>query len=379
MTEARAPWLVALTLGLAALGCGAEPSEQTERAEQSIVFGEPSGADQDGVLLLRAVPEGGNESLCTASLVAPQLLVTARHCVSYFNGEQFSCTVAGEAINNPTGGGKLGLHLPPESIEVYAGGVPRKAPLAHGAQIFSTLSSTICKNDLAFVALDTAVEAPLVPLRLGRSAEVGEKTVMIGYGMTESQDSIDYRKQPRAQKRDLDVSAVGLDSIADGTPVVTPRTIVVDEPCGCIGDSGGPLLAQATGALLGVYSVLEGNGCASPDASHRMTHVPPFQALIEEAFAAVGSTPVPETEAPGASGGAGGATATPAPAGGSPDIDPSAGGTGDTGTPPGDAKPHDESSGCSVGAARSLDDARATLGIALLMLAMLRCRRRATA
>jgi hypothetical protein len=110
-----------------------------------------------------------------------------------------------------------------------------------------------------------------------------------------------------------------------------------------------------------------------------MTHVPPFQALIEEAFAAVGSTPVPETEAPGPSDGAGGATATPTPAGGSPDIDPSAGGTGDTGTHPGDAKPHDESSGCSVGAARSIDDARATLGIALLMLAMLQGRRRAAA
>lgn len=377
MTEARAPWLAALPL-LATLGCGAEPSEHLGRAEQGIVFGEPSSADQDGVLLLRAVPEGGNESLCTASLVAPRLLVTARHCVSYFNGEQFSCTVAGEAFDNPTGGGKLGLHLPPESIEVYGGGAPRKTPLAHATQIFSTLSSTICKNDLAFVSLDTAIEAPLVPMRLGRPAEAGEKTVMIGYGMTEGQDAIDYRKQPRAQKRDLRVSAVGLDSLADGTPVVTPRTLVVDEPCGCIGDSGGPLVAQATGALLGVYSLLEGNGCALPDASHHMTHVPPFQALIEEAFAAVGSTPVPEPPPTQPGDGAGGATATPTPTGGSADIDPSAGDAGDAGTPPAEPKPQDKSSGCSIEATRSIDEAHATLCIALLLLAT-RLRRRGAA
>jgi hypothetical protein len=203
---------------------------------------------------------------------------------------------------------------------------------------------------------------------------------MIGFGMTESQDFIDYRKQPRAQKRDLHVSAVGLDSLADGTPVITPRTLVVDEPCGCIGDSGGPLLAQASGALLGVYSLLEGNGCALPDARHHMTHVPPFQALIEEAFAAVGSTPVPEPEPSQLVAGAGGASATPTPAGGSPDVDPGAGGTGDMLTPAPQANPRDDGKGCSLAAAQSLGgDGLAELGIALLVLAARTRRRRAAA
>ena len=255
--------------------------------------GEASGAEQDGVVLLRAELDEG-EVLCSASLVGPNLLLTARHCVAYLTEGQFSCTVRGEPTDNPTGGGRLGLHLPAADLEVYGRKTPRKTILAHGLRIISTQSPTPCRNDLAFVVLDTALDLPLVPLRLGRSAQAHELGVLVGYGLDGEQQAIDYRTQARAQRRDLEIEAVGPDSISDGVTTVPPRSLLLQGPSGCIGDSGGPLLSQETGAILGVYSLQRGESCTAPGVVHRLTHVPPFRALIDEAFTAAGGEPVPE-------------------------------------------------------------------------------------
>jgi hypothetical protein len=135
---------------------------------------------------------------------------------------------------------------------------------------------------------------PIVPLRLGSSAQAGEAAVLVGNGLTHDGQSIDYQTQKRAKKADLEILQVGPDSLADGVTTVAPRSIVLEGPSGCVGDSGGPLLAQSTGALLGVYSLLEGESCEASDVRHHLVHVPPFMELIDEAFAAVGDQPRPE-------------------------------------------------------------------------------------
>ena len=314
----------ALSAGV--IGCAEGGSSEAVAARlQAIIDGEASGPDQDGVLLLRAELDDGGELLCSSTLVAPNLLVTARHCVSYLSEGLFSCSVRGELFDNPDGGGRLGLHLPPPSIEVYGREIPRKSALAHGQQIVSTLSPSVCQNDLAFVVLDTALDLPLVPLRLGRSAELGEASVLIGYGMDGDDVAIDYRTQPRQQRRDLEIAAVGPDSIADGVTTVPPRALILQGPSGCIGDSGGPLLSQASGALLGVYSLLAGASCAAPRAYHQLVHVPPFQTLIDEAFAAANAEPLLEPEQPTGEAGAG-AAGSPSGAGGATETETGAAG-----------------------------------------------------
>jgi secreted trypsin-like serine protease len=310
-------------LSASVLSCaeGAGGDELATRS-QSIIDGEASGAEQDGVLLLRAQLDDGSELLCSSSLVAPNLLITAQHCVSYLTDGPFSCTVRGELVDNPGGGGRLGLHLPADSIEIYGRKTPRKMPLAHGVRIISTLSPSVCDNDLAFVVLDDLLELPLVPLRLGRSAEADETAVLVGYGLRQSDLAIDYRTQPRQQKRDLQIAAVGPDSLADGVATtVPPRSVILEGPSGCVGDSGGPLLSQATGALLGVYSLLESSSCASPSAHHQLVHVPPFQTLIDEAFAAAGAEPLLEPEPTGEAGAAAaGAAGAGSTSGGAADV-----------------------------------------------------------
>lgn len=347
---ARPRWLALAGLCGSLLGCAeAGPTEPSSALSQPIISGELSGAEQDGVVLLRAELDEG-EVLCSASLVGANLVVTALHCVSHLSDGPFSCTVRGDLIDNPTGGGHLGLHLPAESLEIYGGKTPRKTMLARGQQVISTLSQTPCRNDLAFVVLDRALDLPLVPLRMGRSAAPHEATVLVGYGLVDEQQAIDYRTQPRAQKRDLEIDAVGPDSIADGVTTVPPRSLILDGPSGCVGDSGGPLLSQETGAILGVYSLQQGDSCAASNVRHRMTHVPPFQTLIDEAFAAAGCEPLLE-EVP--SSGSAGAPAEPTADAGAAGEPSGAGGAaassaaGAPATTPPDASRPGQRSSCS--------------------------------
>lgn len=304
------------------LGCSSSP--QLHSWQERVVDGKPSTAEQDGVLLLRGLLQDDTEFVCTASLVAPNLVLTAQHCVSYIADGPFACNARGELTDNPEGGGQLGLGLPPERIEVYGAPTPRMAPLARAVQIVSTHSTNICQNDIAFVVLDAALDLPVVPLRVGRPAAVGERGVLVGYGMGAGERGIDYRTQRREQKGGLEIRGVGPDSVEDGVTTVPPRSLLLEGPSGCIGDSGGPLLAEQTGAVVGIYSLQTASDCASPRVTHQLVHVPPFEFLMRDAFEAAGATPLLEEPASsgGASSGVGGAGAEPVGGGGGAESDP---------------------------------------------------------
>jgi Trypsin len=357
----------AMAVAALSAACGSPSGEPGGRVEQAIVGGEPSDATQDGVLLLRGTIGDASELLCTASLVAPNLVLTARHCVAYLSEGLFSCDVHGELSPSDAEGGRLGLHLPPEQLQLYSGETPRRAPLARGQRIFSTLSPTICRNDIAFLLLDRALEQPLVPMRLGGLAEVGEQSVLVGFGMDKDESSIDYVTQPRLQRRDLRIAAVGPGSVSDGVTTTPPRSLLLRGPSGCIGDSGGPLLSQASGAVLGVYSLQAGESCTAASVGQQLVQVQPFKSLIAEAFEAAGAEPVPERE-PAANGDEGGQPPAPLPP-------PEAGSGGASSEPEPEPEPEvaaKEGASCAIAAPHGSGGAAWLLVVAV----HLRCRRR---
>jgi hypothetical protein len=318
-------------------GCsGPLPEELTQRHAQAIIDGVASGSDQDGVVMLHALLEDETDSLCSASLVAPNLVLTARHCVSYLMPGQFSCNVRGELIDNPEGGGTLGAHLPAESIEVFGRATPRSKPLAHGRQIISTLAQAICTNDLAFIVLDTALDLPIVPMRLDGRAVVGESGSLVGFGLVRDQRVLDHRYQARASKAGIEIAELGPDSLEEGVTTAPPRSLILRGPSGCVGDSGGPFLAASTGAVLGVYSLLGGDDCEADNTYHQLVHVPPFQALIAEAFTAADAVPTPEAAPTTGEGGSAGEAHT------------SLAGADNTGATPSEPKPDGEESSCTM-------------------------------
>jgi len=312
--------------------------------------------------MLHALLEDETDVLCSASLVAPNLVLTARHCVSYLMPGRFSCNVRGELIDNPEGGGTLGSHLPAESIEVFGRATPRSTPLARGQQIISTLAQAICTNDVAFIVLDTALELPIVPLRLEGAALVGESGSLVGFGLVRDQHLLDYRYQSRASKDDLEIAELGPDSLEEGVTTAPPRSLILRGPSGCIGDSGGPFLAASSGAVLGVYSLQGGEDCEADNTYHQLVHVPPFQALIAEAFAAADAVPTPEPMQATGEGGSGGEALTPTA------------GADSAGAKSSEPKSDGEESSCTVASAGS--SPRAAVWPALALLLRLRRRRR---
>src|SRR3954471_24141592 len=291
MTSARPLALWAMLVP--AVGCAEQaPLENRQTSSAAIIDGEVSGSDQDGVLLLRARLDRG-EVLCSASLIGPNLIITARHCVSYYTDGLFSCSVQGELTDSIGNAGELGLHLPAANLEVYGGKKPRKL-LARGQRVLSTLSPSVCTNDLAFVVLDQDVAFPVVPLRLDRPAQRDEVVTLVGYGLDGQQQAIDVQSAVRHQKTPLKLAGVGPDSVADGVSDVPPRTLILQGISGCVGDSGGPLLAALSGAPLGVYLLQRGERCTDRAVVHQLVHVEPFHNLINDAFAAAGVEPIAE-------------------------------------------------------------------------------------
>ncbi len=196
--------------------------------DQAIVHGAPDKGRHPSVLALLAEDEQGT-ALCTGALVAPNLVLTARHCVSYLRSESVAC---------PSHTAQISGDRAPESIVVLRGDDARTAqPIARGAEIIANKSKILCSNDYALLRLDRPVH-DLKPMRVSsHGAVAGHAITAVGFGLTGSNGSA-------GQKR-----------FRTGVPIlsVTSSEFSVGEAT-CSGDSGGPALDETTGEIVGVVS-----------------------------------------------------------------------------------------------------------------------------
>jgi hypothetical protein len=307
---------------LAATACSQGAPETTAQSREPIWEGEPSGESDDGVVFL--IARGSKTSQCTATLVAPNLIITAKHCVVEFSSEPFSCTSEGE-LTSGSRGGAMGALIAPENISFVVGAEAARnpTPSALGLQIFSVATPSICRNDIAMVLLDREIlDVPIVPMRLGQGNSRGEMLRVIGYG-ADHNGAFGTRNTLRDQR----IVQVGVSAfLEDGDPV-PPRTFMTVGPSLCIGDSGGPALTENE-AITAVWSQLVG-ACGDDDARNYFTQIAPFEdTIVRPAFEAAGYEPLLEVEmgsggAPTADAGTGG---EPAGSGASGGVETSAGG-----------------------------------------------------
>lgn len=273
-----------------ALACGeADLSSELGRVEQPIVRGEPSDATEDATVyvLTRLTPTEG--TACTGTLIAPNLVATALHCVTESALGTFSCGTDGSLQADDMSQGRLGSFVEPSDVEIYAGVSVGSEPGALGAKLIGTGSNQICRNDLAFVVLDRAMEAPIARVRLNDFVRYGEALRVVGYGQTDVDGS--SGRYTRTGVRVVDVGP-----LADGeSGTAAPRTFVANEGP-CHGDSGGPAFSADTGALLGVYSLTSGSSCTGAGIRNVYTHLSPFAALAMDAYAEAGAEPLLEDD-----------------------------------------------------------------------------------
>ncbi len=267
--------------------------EPTSTTTTPIINGTDSpNGPQDAVVLL--VITDGSFGACSGTLVAPNLVLTALHCVSRTADKAFGCDADGNLFG---GGTQVGADHDPSTIGVYVGnkrppfGIEPVTPAAKGAKIFHPTTKTLCNSDIALIMLDTAIDAPIAPMRLDAPPVVNESFTAVGWGVTVTDPFPDTRQQ-RANVR---IKRVGrYESAIEAVPV---NEFLIGEAI-CSGDSGGPAMASQTGAILGVVS-RGGNGTSDPNdpaagcmgGTNFYTRVDGFRDLILGAFEEAGAEP----------------------------------------------------------------------------------------
>jgi hypothetical protein len=285
-------WIVLgpVLLLLANGGCGAGPSWAHERESSTAepIYGGEIDDDANSSPAVVAVQVVSTSIvLCSGSLVAPNVLVTARHCVSAAVSDSVLCEESGASGS----GAQLGADADPSTIQVFTGARPNldSPPDARGTAIFHATSDVLCNADVALVVLDTPI-AKITPLavRLSRAMSVGESLRAVGYGENDEGEPAGTR----FRKDSIDVLAVGETISASMTPLGSNEFELGLSICQ--GDSGGAAISETTGAVVGVVS--RGGSCTD-DFGHVFTSLAGFESLFTQAFATAGGAPTFEAPA----------------------------------------------------------------------------------
>lgn len=281
-----------------ASGCALDAT-QTGKSSAPIIGGVASGVEDDSAVWLGILSsEGYPQGSCSGVLLADNVVLTARHCVSRTSGGGIACSRDGKPIS----GGGVRSDYAATTVAVVIGSTMGRdtRAAAKGQQIFTTGSNNLCNNDLAVVVLDRRIEnAAIAKVRLNGPPQKGENILAVGWGVSNNST-----KNGRRRRADIPIAAVGPVSTST-TGAIAPNEFAIGEGI-CSGDSGGPAYSMETGAVLGVVS-RGGNGAPydpmkDPDytqcvdsaeykTSNIYTRVDTLKDVIYQAFEVAGGEP----------------------------------------------------------------------------------------
>lgn len=286
-----ATWALAFASLGGVFGCGSSGSDggsedvapSLESSSHTAIFGGlPDAELQSGVVALR-VGEVAPYEVCSGALVAPNVVLTARHCVSRMIASTVICTDRGESAN----GVHVGADHDPSSIQVFTGERPdfHGASSARATALVHVVGTSLCNSDLALVVLDRApAGVRALAVRLGKSVQPHERIRAIGYGKSDAVDDTRSAVGKRMRRDDVNVLEVGAKLTASDT-ALGDKEFEVGRSI-CQGDSGGPSISEATGAVVGVVS--RGADCRQ-DFGHVYTQTSGFEPLFALALEKAGT------------------------------------------------------------------------------------------
>ncbi|QUH06344.1 trypsin-like serine protease [Saccharopolyspora erythraea] len=210
------------------LGSGLPPAPTASASAPMIVDGEFTESAPWAARLY----QDGKDGHCTASVISPEWILTARHCIQ--DQHQWGFRIGDVE------------HAKGQYVDVAAGGVR-----LHDAA------------DLALLQLSSPVQAETV--RLGTLDDVaeGDEVTIHGWGQTEQEEQSPLLKNAKLRVTDVAAKDAYGGKAVDGT--------AINGVCG-VGDSGGPMFA-GNGTQVGVLST-------GTDKTCQYTHVGAFRDWI---------------------------------------------------------------------------------------------------
>lgn len=284
-------WIGALALGTTvfASGCAAEdPNADVDvdvaLASEARIFGGSRDDGESSAAVAIRVGQTDPFELCSGALIAPNVVLTARHCVATEIADKVTCSSTGRSTTGP----QLSGNALPREVSVYLGASPRftGAPQGVAKAIITPSGDELCDSDIALLVLDRRVEgASFAPVRLQGGVSPGEKVRSVGYGQNDKSLPIGTR----LLKANVPVLAAGRGVSASQTALGAHEFEVGTSICE--GDSGGPAISEQTGAIIGVVS--RGGGCGD-DFGHIYTSTSGWSELFAKAFEIAGGEPALE-------------------------------------------------------------------------------------
>lgn len=239
----------------------------------ALAGGEPD-VERKAVVSLLTIMEDRHE-LCTATAIAPNLLLTARHCVAPTTADSVDCDSRSASFTAPHPVGALWagrndvLGAPLLELD-YLRFRERDEDFVRVIEVHTPESDTVCDSDFAVLILEEPIAAAPLEPRLDQGVFTAELYTAVGFGGTSPVGEWGTRRS----RSSLYVLCSPTDC---EQPTIGAGEFLADAGI-CDGDSGAPAIAYIDGKVVGVAS----RTSAACDSSV-FAAVWPFRALIREA------------------------------------------------------------------------------------------------